>query len=232
VLKLDHVRVRRGRFTLKADFRLDAGAITAVIGPSGGGKSTLLGIIAGFVAPDAGRVLWGTDELTSLPPARRPVAIAFQDNNLFPHLDAFANVALGLRPSMKLSPDEKARVKRALERVGLAGLERRRPAALSGGQQSRVVLARLLMQDRPILLLDEPFAALGPARRHEMLDLVAGLAGDTGATVLMVTHDPADALRIAGQTIFVDEGSVHAPRMTRALLDAPPGALAAYLGPA
>ena len=115
-------------------------------------------------------------------------------------------------------------------RVGLSGLGTRRPAQLSGGQASRAALARALLRARPILLLDEPFAALGPAQRREMLSLVREVAEATGALVLMVTHDPEDARALQGSTAFVADGVVHPPVETEALLAAPPAALQDYLG--
>ena len=118
----------------------------------------------------------------------------------------------------------------ALAHVGLAGLGDRLPGALSGGQQSRVALARVLVRRKPLVLLDEPFAALGPALRAEMLDLVARVAQETGATVLMVSHDPDDARRIAALTIYLGEGRAEPPLPTEALFAEPPAALAAYLG--
>ena len=230
MLTLEGLTLRQDSFELRADFSVETGAMVAVIGPSGAGKSTLLSAIAGFIRPSAGRVLWQGRDLTPLPPGERPVTIIFQDNNLFPHLTAFDNVALGLRPSLKLAPAERARVREALARVGLAGLEARKPAALSGGQQSRVALARVLVRARPLLLLDEPFAALGPALREEMLDLVAELCRETGATLLMVSHDPRDAERIAGMAVLMAEGQAHAPMPTARLLADPPRALRDYLG--
>ncbi len=230
MLRLEDVTLRQGSFTLRADLEVPPGAVVAVIGPSGAGKSTLLSVIAGFLAPASGRVTWNGQDLTRLPPGARPVSVIFQDNNLFPHLTAFRNVALGVRPSLRLSPDETAWVGAMLGRVGLAGLEDRRPAELSGGQQSRVALARVAVAGRPLALLDEPFAALGPALRHEMLALVAELAAETGLTVLIVTHDPEDARRIAQQTILVAEGIAAAPGGTAARLADPPPALRAYLG--
>ncbi len=231
MLKLEHLRYRREGFALEADFTLDSGAICAVIGPSGSGKSTLINLIAGFEMPDRGRILWNGHDLVPLAPGARPVSILFQDNNLFPHLDAWANVALGLSPSLRLNADQKADIAEAFRLVGLQGLEHRRPAELSGGQQGRVALARALVRDRPILLLDEPFAALGPALRAEMLDLVRDLNARKGITVLMVSHDPADALRIAPLTIFIEAGHVEPPSDTQKLFAAPPPALRRYLGP-
>ncbi len=230
MLKLDRTRIKNGGFTLTADLQIPRGARVAVIGPSGAGKSTLIEAIAGFLPLTSGRVLWEGEDLTDRLPGKRPVAMLFQDGNLFPHLTAAQNVGLGLNPNLRLSDAEHARVQEALTRVGLKGMDSRKPAALSGGQQSRVALARVLVQARDILLLDEPFAALGPALKTEMLDLVSELATETGATLLMVSHDPGDARRIAEQVILVAEGAAHAPQATAELLDNPPPALKAYLG--
>lgn len=228
-LALEGLVLAQGTFRLAADLDVGRGALIAVMGPSGGGKSTLLAAIAGFLAPVAGHVLWDGRDLGPLPPGARPVGVLFQDNNLFPHLTAAQNVGLALRPSLRLGPAERARVEEALARVGLEGKGGQRPAELSGGEQSRAALARLLLQDRPLLLMDEPFAALGPALKAEMLALVRELAVDRGATLLMVTHDPDDARAVAEAVIVVGEGHA-APPAPVAVLDDPPPALAAYLG--
>nr|WP_275296979.1 ATP-binding cassette domain-containing protein [Jannaschia sp. Os4] len=220
--------LRRGGFALAADLTVPPG-ITAVMGASGSGKSTLLGGIAGFV-PVAGRVEIGGAEVSGRAPGDRPLSILFQEENLFPHLDAATNVALGLRADARLDAAGRAARDAALARVGLEGLGERLPRDLSGGQRSRVALARALLRDRPWLLLDEPFAALGPALRAEMLDLVAETAAERGMGVLMVTHDPADAERIADHLLLVADGITHAPVDARAALADPPPALRAYLG--
>lgn len=230
MLKLEGVEITQGDFVLVADFSIVPGRKTAVIGPSGAGKSTLLGALGGFTPLRAGRIEWEGHNITQVPPGQRPIAMLFQDNNLFPHLSVAQNAGLGIRPDLKLSADDKARVTLALARVGLQGMQTRKPGALSGGQQSRAALARVLVQDRPVILLDEPFAALGPALRQEMLDLVDGLATEMGATLLMVTHDPADVRRIADDVIFVEGGRAAAPQPAKALLEDPPPALRAYLG--
>lgn len=230
MLKLEDCVVQNGAFTLSADFTVEQGARVAVIGPSGAGKSTLLEAIAGFLPVTQGRILWSGQDITAQPPGQRPVAMLFQEDNLFAHLTVAQNVGLGLRPDLKLMASDKETVEQALDRVGLGGLEARKPGDLSGGQRSRAALARVLVQRRDLLLLDEPFAALGPALRAEMLDLVRDLAQETGATLLMVSHQPEDARRIAGQAIFVAEGKAHAPQPTDRLLDDPPEALRAYLG--
>ena len=228
MLELD-LTITQDDFTLRADCAIAPGARVAVIGPSGAGKSTLLAALAGLI-PSQGRILWQGARIDGLPPSQRPLSILFQDHNLFPHLSVFDNVALGIDPTLKRSDDLRARVMQALGDVGLGDLSARKPGQLSGGQISRAGLARALLRDKPILLLDEPFAALGPALKAEMLDLVARVTGARGITLLMVTHDPADARRICPQTVLVAEGRAHPPAPTQALLDAPPPALAAYLG--
>lgn len=230
MLQLDRLTLRQAAFRLTADWSARPGSRIAVMGPSGAGKSTLLAAIAGFLAPAAGRILWQGSDLSDVPPGARPVTILFQDQNLFPHLTVAQNLGLGLRPDLRLTPADHARIDEALARIGLAGLGPRRPAQLSGGQASRAALARALLRARPVLLLDEPFAALGPALRGEMLDLVRTVADETGALVLMVTHDPRDALALGGDTAFVANGVVQAPVETRALLSDPPEDLQDYLG--
>lgn len=230
MLELENVTITQGDFRLSADFRIEKGAKVAVIGPSGAGKSTLLSVIAGFFPTASGRILWDGRDITTVPPGKRPLSLLFQDQNLFPHLTVAENVGLGLRPDLRLTSADHRAVTRALSRTGLQGMERRKPATLSGGQQSRVALARALLRARPLMLLDEPFAALGPALKAEMLDLVTEIAGETGATVLMVSHAPDDARRFAPQTILVADGMAYPPRPTNDLLDNPPPALATYLG--
>lgn len=230
MLVLEKICVEQGDFRLTADFTIPAGARVAIVGPSGAGKSTLLGVIAGFLQPEDGRVLWDDQDLTPLLPGQRPVSVIFQDQNLFPHLNVAQNVGLGLKPSLRLTTAENEQVERVLGLVGLEGLGARRPAELSGGQQSRVALARMALCKRPIALLDEPFSALGPALKAEMLDLVAELAGSTGTTLMMITHDPEDARRIASHVILVDQGQVSTPEKTQDLFENPPEALRSYLG--
>ncbi|KZL15551.1 ATP-binding cassette domain-containing protein [Pseudovibrio sp. Ad26] len=230
MLKLSSCLIANGRFQLQANLYVEAGSSVAVIGPSGAGKSTLLEAIAGFREISQGQLFWKEGELTKQVPGKRPIAMLFQDGNLFPHLTAAQNVALGLRSNGRLSKPEQEQVTAALSRVGLAAMGERKPAELSGGQQSRVALARVLVQHRDLLLLDEPFAALGPALKAEMLDLVAELIAETGTTLLMVSHDPQDARRITSQAILVANGSAHPPAETAQLLNNPPPTLREYLG--
>lgn len=230
MLTLDSLLITQGDFSLRADWSVATRETVALIGPSGAGKSTLLSVIAGFFPAAEGRVLWDGNDLAGRAPGARPIAMLFQDGNLFPHLTAAQNVGLGIRPDLRLSRGDRDRVSEALDRVGLADYGPRRPAEMSGGQQSRVALARVLVQDRPLLLLDEPFGALGPALRAEMLDLVARICADKGATLVMVSHAPEDAHRIADRIVLVDEGVADAPRDTAEAFAAPTGKLARYLG--
>jgi thiamine transport system ATP-binding protein len=230
MLTLEDAKIVQGDFAMTAQMSLKQGQKYAVIGPSGAGKSTLLSALRGFTELAQGRLVWEGQELTQTTPDARPMTMLFQDNNLFPHLTVTQNVGLGIRPDLRLSTDEKAKVMQALARVGLQGHAATRPAALSGGQQSRAALARVLVQARPWVLLDEPFAALGPALRNEMLDLVADLVAETGAGLIMVTHAPEDVRRIADQVIFVAGGAAHPPQPAQALMDNPPPELQAYLG--
>lgn len=230
MLTCENLRIKQGDFALNADLAFASGVITALIGPSGAGKSTLLSVLAGFLKPASGRILVDGKNIADLPPGKRPISILFQDNNLFPHLTVVQNVGLALQPRLRLSADEKAKVIQVLGQVGLDGLGDRRPAALSGGQQSRAALARVLLADRPIVLLDEPFAALGPGLKDEMLHLVRQKLLEAGRCVVMVTHDPADAKRVAAETVLVADGVAAQPVPTPALFDSPPPVLAAYLG--
>lgn len=230
MLELRDIELRQGNFSMRAHMELKPSARTAVIGPSGAGKSTLLMAFAGFLPPAIGKIVWQGSDITFAMPNDRPFSVLFQDNNLFPHMSVAQNVGLGIRPSLRLSADETANVEAALDAVGLAGMGDRKPSELSGGQQSRAALARVMVQSKPMILLDEPFAALGPALKVEMLDLVAKLCDKTGVGLMMVSHDPSDAERICEQAIFVADGQAHAPVPAVELLANPPEALRSYLG--
>ena len=213
------------------DVAFSPGVVTALMGPSGSGKSTLLNLIAGFEVPDSGRILIGDADVTSLAPALRPVSMVFQENNLFGHLSVAQNVGLGRSPSLRLDTADREAVSGALARVGLAGKEARLPRELSGGERQRVALARVLVRDRPVLLLDEPFAALGPALRDDMIDLVIELQQERRMTVIFVTHHPSDARKIAEELVFLEHGKVSATgKMDRFFEDAGPKAFRDYIG--
>lgn len=229
MIQIDDAVFSSGGFTLTARLAVPAGALCALIGPSGAGKSTLLNGLAGFAPQLSGRASIGDADLAPLRPSDRPLTLLFQEHNLFPGLTAAENIGLGLSPGLRLGPADHARIEDALGSVGLDGLGGRYPDALSGGQRQRVALARALLRERPALLLDEPFAALGPAQRAEMLALVAQLTRPRGIAVLMVTHDPQDAAR-ADLLAFCAEGRVDGARPAADALADPSPALAAYLG--
>ena len=176
VLRLDQVVIVNGAFRLTADIEIARGARIAVMGPSGAGKSTLVNGIAGFHDVSEGRVLWGGSDITNLSPGKRPVAMLFQDGNLFPHMTVRDNAGLGVHPGLNLTSSDWQRVDEALSRVGLAGLGERRPAELSGGQQSRAALARILVQARPIL--DPGRTVFGTGSGPEVRDARSGAGPD------------------------------------------------------
>ncbi len=230
-IHLQDVHFNYGETGMHFDATIPAGSIATIIGPSGSGKSTLLNLIAGFESPRSGRIWIGDKDVTDLPPADRPVSMVFQENNLFAHLSVAQNVGLGRSPNLKLNVEDHAAIANALERVGLSGKQQRKPEALSGGERQRVAIARALVRERPLLLLDEAFASLGPALRHQMLDLVRQLHAETGMSVLMVTHTPDDALYLDTLLLFLDNGQIGAQGPARELL-APsgPDALMRYIG--
>lgn len=232
MLDLQDIAIPMDRGVLRARGTLEPGQRIAVLGASGAGKSTLLDAIAGFRPLSAGRMLWQGHEITTAPPQERPVSILFQDNNLFAHLSLTRNLGLALRPDGgRLTAEMAGQVNRALASVGLDGFGPRLPGTLSGGQLSRAALARVLLQDRPILLLDEPFAALGPATRSDMLSLVVDTVAGRDVLLILVTHDPDEARRFATHVIMVADGSVAPPVETEVLFREPPPALRRYLGP-
>jgi thiamine transport system ATP-binding protein len=212
------------------DLMVESGALLSIIGPSGAGKSTLLSLIGGFERPLDGQVLVEGADITPLAPADRPCTTLFQDHNLFAHLSVERNVALGIDPNLRLTDKQRAEVRQSLADVGLAGMEHRLPGQLSGGERQRAAIARCLVRHRPILLLDEPFAAVGPGLRREMLDLVRALQARLGLTVLMVTHDPGDARHAAGRTAFVHAGRVVLVDETERVFGSAMPEVRAYLG--
>jgi thiamine transport system ATP-binding protein len=207
-LKMSDVRLRLGTREFRFDCDLPAGKIIAVTGPSGAGKSTFLNLLAGFEKPDHGRIALAGEEVTARSPADRPISLIFQDNNLFSHLDLFTNIGLGISPSLRLTPEDRKRISSALSRVGLQGFEKRMPGTLSGGERQRAAFARALIRERPILLLDEPFAALDPDLRSGMVALLKQLHQDSGNTVLIVSHDPHQVRQLADHAIFIMDGQI------------------------
>ncbi|MEN4890224.1 thiamine ABC transporter ATP-binding protein ThiQ [Erwinia billingiae] len=203
------------RFSLS----MQAGERLAILGPSGAGKSTLLSLVAGFLAVNSGRLLLNGEDHSHTPPAKRPVSMLFQENNLFPHLTVAQNIGLGLHPGLKLDPQQKQALQDIARRVGLDTLLDRLPSQLSGGQRQRAALARCLVRQQPLLLLDEPFSALDPALRKEMLQLVDEVCQERKMTLLMVSHSIEDAARIAPRSILIVDGRVYWDGSTDVLLN-------------
>ena len=221
--------LKESYLTISTNISLEPDKIYAVVGPSGAGKSTFLNLISGFASISSGSIIWNGQEISNLPPAKRTVSILFQDNNLFPHLSVRRNLALAVTHWPKISRDNEEKLKAVMSEVGILGLENRKPSQLSGGQQSRVALARVLLQKNKILLLDEPFSALGPSLKDQMLELIKKIAKNKKLLVLMVTHEPADAKKVASQTLVVKDKKVHPPLSTEKALDPINGPLADYL---
>lgn len=230
-IRLTDVTVRFDEKRLAFDCAIPVGAAVAVAGPSGAGKSTLFNVIAGLQKPASGRVTLLGEHMEGRDPAERPVSIIFQDNNLFAHLTIADNVALGIHPGLKLDVAQRQGVFAALSRVGLGGYERRLPGSLSGGERQRVALARALVRRRPILLLDEPFAALDPAMRADMAKLLSELHAETKSTMLFITHQPDDIRRLAEQVMFLEAGAILLDEPARDFLSRrEPPAVAKFLG--
>lgn len=191
---------------------VDRGEIAVVSGRSGAGKSTLLNLIAGFLTPDQGQIIWQGQDLVGTAPADRPLSMIFQSDNLFDHLTCRSNVALGLRPSLSLSEAEWQAVDAAMDELGILAVQQRLPHAISGGQQQRVALARALIravsQNRQLLLFDEPFSALDPDTRGDCIDRVKHLVASKNMAALVVSHNPDDAVGLTAAEITLPLSSV------------------------
>lgn len=205
-LSLVSVKTRLGTRDFHYDFSLEGPGIVAVNGPSGAGKSTLLHLIAGFEVPQSGQVIMNGEEVTQTKPGKRPTSLVFQDHNLFAHLDVFTNVALGISPSLTLGRTDKFRISEALDAVGLSGFEERMPQQLSGGEKQRAAFARVLVRNRPFLLLDEAFSSLDEALRESMGELLKRLQQENGLMVLMISHDRREIRRLADRVIEIRDG--------------------------
>jgi len=190
------------------DLEIEDGEMLALLGPSGCGKTTTLRVIAGFEAPDAGRVLIGAKDITSLPPNKRRLGMVFQNYSLFPHMTVAENVAFGLKMRAVGRAERTRAVRAMLETVRLAEFEDRRISQLSGGQQQRVALARALATEPSVLLLDEPLGALDRALRERMQFELRQLQRRFGITSILVTHDQEEALTISDRIAVMEAGRV------------------------
>lgn len=182
------------------------------------GKSTLLNLIAGFLAPASGTMMIGGEDHTTTPPSRRPVSMLFQENNLFSHLSVQQNIALGLNPGLKLNAQQREKMHHIAQQMGLDTLLERLPRRAFRRATPACSAGALLVREQPVLLLDEPFSALDPALRQEMLTLVADVCREKQLTLLMVSHSVEDAARIAPRSIVVADGRIAWQGKTEALL--------------
>lgn len=187
---------------------IENGSFFTLLGPSGCGKTTLLRTIAGFLNASHGKILFGTQDVTDLPPHKRDIGMVFQDYALFPNRTVFENVAYGLRARKIGEGEIKQRVGNALERVGLIGFASRLPAALSGGQRQRVALARALVIKPQVLLMDEPLSNLDAKLRVQIRDTIRDLQRESGITTVFVTHDQEEALALSDQIGVMDRGKL------------------------
>ena len=208
MIRLDNVFLADDTLPMMFDLQVAAGERIAIVGPSGAGKSTLLNLIAGFVLPTQGNIWLNGENHTRSAPYERPVSMLFQENNLFPHLTVQQNLALGLKTSLKLTALEQDQIERVADAVGLTSFLSRLPNSLSGGQKQRVALARCLLRDKPILLLDEPFSALDPELRMDMLNLIDELCHSKNLTLLLVTHQPSELMGKVNRMLRIENGRI------------------------
>lgn len=209
MLTLNNLTYLYNHLPMRFSLEMQAGERLAILGPSGAGKSTLLSLIAGFLSANSGEIVLDGVDHTRSAPAKRPVSMLFQENNLFPHLSVAQNIGLGLNPGLKLSHAQQQTISDIARRVGLSDYLARLPSALSGGQRQRAALARCLVRQQPLLLLDEPFSALDPALRKEMLSLVDEVCSERQITLLMVSHSLQDAQQIAARSVLIVDGRVY-----------------------
>lgn len=205
---LENIHIPFPEFTMNITLHIRSGEKIAIFGASGAGKSTLLNLIAGFIFAQNGKIILNGYDHSKTLPHKRPISILFQNNNLFEHLNVFQNMAIGLQPSLKLSDTEQEKVQEIACQVGLQNYLSRLPAQLSGGQRQRVALARSLLRNKPILLLDEPFSALDKPLRQEMLALLQTIYRQKQLTLIMVTHQPDELKDFADRFFQIENGNI------------------------
>jgi putrescine transport system ATP-binding protein len=208
LVRFEHVRKRFGALTAVDDVSLDiaAGEFFALLGPSGCGKTTLLRMLGGFETPTEGRIFLDGEDVSHVPPHRRPVNMMFQNYALFPHLNVEKNVGFGLRQQKLARAEIAERVDAALALVRLQGYQKRRIDQLSGGQKQRIALARALIKQPRVLLLDEPLAALDKKLRSETQFELMELQRKLGTSFVIVTHDQDEAMIVADRIAVMDRG--------------------------
>jgi sn-glycerol 3-phosphate transport system ATP-binding protein len=222
-IRLEGIGKRWGETTALEDISLDipSGSFCVLLGPSGCGKSTTLRIVAGLESASSGRVLIDGEDVTTLPPARRGIAMVFQNYALFPHLSVAQNIGFGLSVR-KVPRDEAARrLDETSQLLGLSSLLDRKPSQLSGGQQQRVALGRALVAQAKVCLMDEPLSNLDARLRQEMRTELRQLQQRLGLTVVYVTHDQAEAMSMADQVVLLNKGRIEQAAAPRELYARP-----------
>jgi len=201
-------RFKTGEGVQGIDFDVNKGELVTLLGPSGCGKTTVLRSIGGFLTPDSGDILIEGRSVIKLPPEKRPTSMVFQSYNLWTHMSVFDNLSFGLKIRKVSKADIRERVADVLKLVQLPGAEKKFPSELSGGQQQRVALARSLLLQPSVLLLDEPFSALDAKLRYEMREELRDIQRRIGLTMVFVTHDQEEALSLSDRIVVMNGGHI------------------------
>lgn len=210
IIRLENITKRFGDTTVvnALDLYVMKNEFLTILGPSGCGKTTTLRMIGGFEKPTAGKIYFNEAEITDLPPYQRKINTVFQKYALFPHMNVFDNIAFGLRIKKISDADIRPRVERMLDMVGLEGFEKRQVQSLSGGQQQRIAIARALVNEPDVLLLDEPLGALDLKLRKEMQLELKEMQRELGITFVYVTHDQEEALTMSDTIVVMEQGLI------------------------
>ena len=208
MIKLENISIKLDNFRTKFTVEINKGEWVGIIGQSGAGKSTFLNLIAGFAQPEEGSLLINNTEMRNLPASKRSISSLFQDNNLFPHLSVYQNIAIAIKPNLKLHDNEKKKIFEIIEYLNLSSKAHSSIGTLSGGERQRVALGRVMSSDKKILLLDEPFSQLDPNLRIEMLELIKKIREEKKITIIMAIHTPAEAINFVSRFLMIKEGKV------------------------
>ena len=208
MIKLENISIKLDNFRTKFTVEINKGEWVGIIGQSGAGKSTFLNLIAGFAQPDVGSLLINNIEMRDLPASKRSISSLFQDNNLFPHLSVYQNIAIAIKPNLKLHDNEKKKIFEIIEYLNLSSKIHSSIGTLSGGERQRVALGRVMSSDKKILLLDEPFSQLDPNLRIEMLELIKKIREKKNITIIMAIHTPAEAIDFVSRFLLIKKGEI------------------------
>ena len=198
-------QIKNGSFSVRCDFSVEIGNHLSLFGPSGSGKSSVLLGLAGFLPIINGDLIYDDKSISKIEPKDRPFDLLFQENNLFPHLTVSKNILLGLGAKAKMDSQNSHTVNEILDLVGLYKERNRLPQNISGGQRSRAAIARSLIRKKPILLLDEPFAALDFEFKNEILSLLLRVSRKNNLSIILVSHDPRDVQYLGGDVVLFSE---------------------------